>query len=639
MQHLAHRCALLVFDNCEHVVEDAAAVAAAIVRGCPGVRVLATSREALNVDGEAIYEVPPLTFPPPELARDVAAAATYDAVALFVERARASDARFRLSGANVADVCEICARLDGLPLAIELAAARVRMLGVRSIAERLNQRLDVLTAGRRERLERQQSLRALIDWSHDLLTERERALFRRLATFSGGWSLDAACEVCSDEQLGATDVVDVLAALAAKSLVVAEDAGAEHRFRFLESTREYALERLQASGEADALARGHLAYFLDLAERFEASWLTQTDAARCFEIVHHDLDNLRAALDWSFARRNDPAAGARLAVSCERLWTMALQQEGRRRLTDALDALAGSGEAELTARVRGVLFEVMPYGTDRLAVGERAVAELRSCGDELALARVLSSYGHLVGQRGGLEDGIAAIEEALTIARRHDAPRLTANSLALLAALEQQRGDLARAQELFAEAASLLEAVGSPSDRAFVLYVLAEIEFARGDPRGALARARKAHVLLKPLVQETRVLGVNASNMAAYAIAAGDLETASSCAREAIGLLRDMDDLQVWPIEHVAVIEALSGRLEAAAKLFGFTDAAVRRLRMDRGPTEQAGASLLLALLRRHFDDGELAGLTLDGSLLTPSEAAAAALAAREPRDTAPETQ
>ncbi len=378
---------------------------------------------------------------------------------------------------------------------------------------------------------------------------------------------------------------------------------------------------------------------LDLAERFEASWLTQTDAARCFEIVNHDLDNLRAALDWSFARRNDPAAGARLAVSCERLWTMALQQEGRRRLTDALDALAGSGEVELTARVRGVLFEVMPYGTDRLAVGERAVAELRSCGDELALARVLSSYG-------------ASGRPARRTRRRHRrdrrgphhraAPRRAAahrEFAALLAALEQQRGDLARAQELFAEAGSLLEAVGSPSDRAFVLYVLAEIEFARGDPRGALARARKAHVLLKPLVQETRVLGVNASNMAAYAIAAGDLETASSCAREAIGLLRDMDDLQVWPIEHVAVIEALSGRLEAAAKLFGFTDAAVRRLRMDRGPTEQAGASLLLALLRRRFDDGELAGLTLDGSLLTPSEAAAAALAAREPRDTAPETQ
>jgi predicted ATPase/DNA-binding XRE family transcriptional regulator len=244
LQHLKHRRVVLVLDNCEHVIAEAARIAETILRACPGVRLLATSRETLRVAGEQAYRLPPLAVPPYQTVLAADAALRYGAVMLFADRAAARDATFRLSDESAPAVSEICRRLDGIALAIELAAARVTVLAPHQLAQKLDERFRVLTGGSRTALPRQQTMWALIDWSYDLLSEKERLLFRRLSVFTGGWTLEAASEVCADdvtendrEALGPGDILDLLWALVDKSLVVAEPAGEEERYRLLESTR------------------------------------------------------------------------------------------------------------------------------------------------------------------------------------------------------------------------------------------------------------------------------------------------------------------------------------------------------------------------------------------------------------------
>ncbi|MEO6990504.1 MAG: BTAD domain-containing putative transcriptional regulator [Candidatus Baltobacteraceae bacterium] len=599
---LKRRRMLLVVDNCEHLIVDAGAVTSIILRECPEVRILATSREDLNVTGERVIAVPPLPLE--------------EATRLFVDRAQLADARFRLRDDNAAVVAQVCRELEGIPLAIELAAVRVKALGARGVLERLADRLQLLTGGRRELLPRQQTLQAVIDWSYDLLSERERAVFRRLGVFVGGWSLTAACQVCADERLGSADIADVLAALVNKSLVVTEDVAGVLRHRFLESTRRYALERLEENGGLAALSRAHLDYFVDLGQRFEASWLTEPDA-RCFALIEPELDNVRAALNWSIALGHDVYLGAVLAVSCERLWTSRLYLEGRRWLRACLAALQQKEQRQLAAQVLGAYFAIMPDGSERLRVGERAIRELRAIGDEVTLARVLVSYGHLIGQMGHIEDGVQAMEEALAMSRRHAEARNSANCLILLALLKQRLGNLVEARALIAEAAELFQLAGSPSGQAYALNALAEIEFARGAPVSALDAATQAHDLMRPLRHGARLAGTNRCNMAAYAIATNDLPAAMRYAHEALGLLEEMDDVVVLAIEHVAVIAGLNGELERAASLFGFTDAAVGRLGIARGPTEQAGCDRLRAALVRGMDAASCARRIAQGALMS----------------------
>ena len=278
LEHLRARRLLLVLDNCEHVLEAAARLVDAVVRGCPGVRVLATSRELLGLAGETAWRVPSLGLPDPDAAPDPARLAQAEAVRLFVERARAGRPAFALTAANAPAVAEVCRRLDGIPLALELAAARVRVLTPEQLAARLGDRFRLLTGGGRTALRRQQTLQATVDWSHDLLAEPERALFRRLAVFpggaAGGFPLEAA------EAVGAGDpgdpvapdaVLDLLTGLVDKSLVLADAGGAEERYRLLETLRQYAGERLLQAGEAAAVRDRHRDWCLALARAVAAA--------------------------------------------------------------------------------------------------------------------------------------------------------------------------------------------------------------------------------------------------------------------------------------------------------------------------------------------------------------------------------
>ena len=334
VEHLRPRAALLVLDNCEHLLEACAALADALLEACPGVRLLATSRAPLGVAGEAAWPVPPLPVPArPETGAaapgpppDPAALARFAAVRLFVDRAAAVRPGFALTAANAAAVAAICARLDGLPLALELAAARVRVLPPEQLLGRLDDRFRLLTGGGRGAPPRQQTLRDTVEWSHALLSAPERVLFRRLAVFAGGWTLEAAEAVGSGAGVSAADVLDGLTRLVDQSLVVA-DAAADGTARFVlpETLRQYAQERLAASGEAAAVRSRHAAYYLALAEASRPPFAEHHDRAWLARL-EREHDNLRAALAWTRPgggapeRQGEPETGPRLAAALWRFW-------------------------------------------------------------------------------------------------------------------------------------------------------------------------------------------------------------------------------------------------------------------------------------------------------------------------------
>jgi predicted ATPase/DNA-binding winged helix-turn-helix (wHTH) protein len=326
---------MLVLDNCEHVVDAAARMAEALLRANPAAHVIATSREPLRVEGEWVYPVPPLAVPA-EGSPDAEDPLRYGAVRLFVERVRGATPHFSPDVRDTAAIGGICRRLDGIPLAIELAAARAATLGIDGLAARLDDRFRLLAGGHRTAMPRHQTLRATLDWSYELLTEPERVVLRRLAIFAGGFTLQAASAVLADDEIAAAEVIDCVANLVAKSLVLADSAGERVRYRLLETTRAYALEKLVQGGEFDATARRHAGRYLDLFEGAEAEAETRPTDEWLTDYLPR-MDNLRAALDWAFSPGGDPSIGVPLTAAAVPLWLrLSLMEECRGRVERAL---------------------------------------------------------------------------------------------------------------------------------------------------------------------------------------------------------------------------------------------------------------------------------------------------------------
>ena len=315
---LRRRRMLLILDNCEHLVERCAAFAEQVLRHSAGTRTLATSREALGVAGEVAWRLPSLRTAPPDAAGSIDDFLAYPASRLFVERAQAVAPTFRLTPTNLGAAARVCHQLDGIPPALELAAARVGALTVEQLAERLDDRFALLTRGRRTALQRHQTLRSLIDWSHELLGEPERVLLRRLSQFAGGWTLDAAEAVCSAAPIRRHEVLDLLAQLVEKSLVVLDTQGTGPRYRLLETIRQYGLEKLLVADELEDTRRRHLAHCADLAERIRPM-LTRAEQLPWHARAESELDNFRLALQWSL-RAGQAEDGLRLFSSLTRYW-------------------------------------------------------------------------------------------------------------------------------------------------------------------------------------------------------------------------------------------------------------------------------------------------------------------------------
>jgi predicted ATPase/class 3 adenylate cyclase len=408
---LALQDVLIVLDNCEHLIGACAKAADAIVRRCPRVRLVATSREPLGIGGEAVYRVPPLSLPGPGESA-LAAAGSSDAVALFVDRARAQ-------GTGLVVDESICARLDGLPLAIELAAARLRSLSLRGLADRLDQRFSLLTGGSRTALARQQTLRATVDWSYSLLHGAERSLLRRLSVFAEGFDLDAAEAVCSFGDLGLSDVAGLLGSLVDKSLVVAEPAGEALRYRLLETIRQFAAERLAGDGgEATAVAAAHCAHYLSVAETAaphltgpgQGSWLARLDT---------DQANLRRAAEHAAGRADGTAQVLRLGVALRRYWmARSRDEEALALLTPALDRPEARADPELfgAALVTAAIAARYADVTAALRLGDQAVKVARQLGTGRLLIESLAALGfayYFAGQpERGLPPGREAVERA-----------------------------------------------------------------------------------------------------------------------------------------------------------------------------------------------------------------------------------
>jgi predicted ATPase/DNA-binding winged helix-turn-helix (wHTH) protein len=390
---LASKQLLLVLDNCEHLVAAAASMAEALLRASPAARVLATSREPLRAEGECLYRVPPLAVPT-EGSQAAEDPLRYGAVRLFVARARAAEPQFSADEPAVAAIAAICRHLDGIPLAIELAAARTNALGVEELAARLNDCLHLLTGGRRMALPRHQTLRATLDWSYQLLPELERVVLRRLAIFAGGFTLQAASTIAATGEIAGAAIVDCAANLVAKSLLAADLGGATGWYRLLETTRAYALEKLTQSGEFEQVARRHAEYCRDLFERAEVELQTHP-ASEWLAAYGRRIDNLRAALDWAFSLGADASIGVALTAAAVPLWMhLSLMEECRGRVERALAAIeAGAGpdsqrEMKLLTALgtslvytRGAVPEISAVGTKALEIAERlgdAEYQLRS---------------------------------------------------------------------------------------------------------------------------------------------------------------------------------------------------------------------------------------------------------------------
>jgi predicted ATPase/DNA-binding winged helix-turn-helix (wHTH) protein len=365
---LAHRHLLLILDTCEHVIDAAAAMAEALLQAGPGVRIIVTSREPLRAEGEQIYQVPALTLPGEDPWRS-------DAVQLFVARSRAGGVQVSEDQRVAAAIASICRRLDGIPLAIELAAGRAATLGIEVLAARLDDRFRLLTGGRRTALVRHQTLRAMLDWSHDLLSEPEREILRRLSIFAGAFSVEAVSAVAANSELTPLEVVDGLSNLVTKSLVVTEVKGPVARYRLLDTTRAYALEKLKDSGGHEPLLCRHAEYYRDLFERAEVESETRPTVEWLEDYVWC-IDNLRAALDWAFSSSGDATIGVALTASAVPLWMhLSLIEECRDRVERALAAIAAGASQDQRREM-----QLQSWLTSSLQYTRGAVSESRQAG-------------------------------------------------------------------------------------------------------------------------------------------------------------------------------------------------------------------------------------------------------------------
>ncbi len=336
---LRDRQILIVLDNCEHVIDAAAALAEALLRSAPRVNILATSREPMGAEDETVRRLAPLGIPPRESRLTAGAVLAFPSVQLFVERVAPNLDGFEISDADAPIVAEICGRLDGLPLAIELAASRVDTYGIHGLAKLLNDRFRLLMRGRRAALPRHRTLRATLDWSYESLTDRERIVLRRLSVFASSFKLESACAVASGAGIAASLVIDQLASLVSKSLVIADIGGAEARYRLLSTTRDYALQKLSDHGESPQYSRRHAEHCRDLAERAEAE-RERLSAPEWLVAYGDQIDDLRAALDWAFSPAGDVALGVALTIASVPLWThLSLNEECRVCVELALSSL------------------------------------------------------------------------------------------------------------------------------------------------------------------------------------------------------------------------------------------------------------------------------------------------------------
>src|SRR5215475_6794463 len=460
---LKNKALLLIVDNCEHVIAEAARVAEALMRNCPRLSILASSRERLAIAGESVVRVPSLPAPEANGALTAARAGEYAAVRLFVERASALGCGFSLTDANAAMVGSICQRLDGIPLAIELAVPRLRVLSLEQLARGLDERFRLLTAGNRTALPRQQTLHALIDWSYALLSDAEKTLLARLSVFFGNAALASITAVVAGAEIPSEQVGDVLLSLVEKSLVHADPAGSEFRYGLLESTRYYASERL---ADGPRMRRRHAEHFAARLAQATAAWET-TPTQQWIACYQPDIDNLRGALEWAFGPDGDVAVGLELVAHSHVLWAeLGLILEHRRWVIAALDKVRKGTPSDVTARLlswqAGDVRELDDPADYDEAV--RAAGLYRKLGDGFQEGRVLLRAGTARLLPDNVDEGERLLRKAHALVHPFGTTKTLARCLSALASARLFAGDLSDARSLHRQAIDVYRDLGEGLD-------------------------------------------------------------------------------------------------------------------------------------------------------------------------------
>src|SRR5689334_23207275 len=575
---LRSRHMLLILDTCEHQVSDCATLVQLLLARCPWLRIIATSREPLRVRGETVWRVPPLDLPPDD-ARDAELAA-HEAVRLFAARAAEARPGFALTSDNTASVARLCRTLDGIPLGIELSAARVRALSVEQIAGRLRDRFQLLNSGDRTAPLRQQTLRATVDWSYELLDEAEQMLLRRLAVFSG-WNLDMAEQVCSDEAIGADEVLGLLISLIDKSLVVLDgEAAGDARYRLLDTIREYAAERLAAAGEKEALALRHRDCILALVEETVGRMINRGDPPwpvrlAVFRRGIAEYGNFRIALQTSL-EHGHADEGLRLCIGLRNVWLPHGDAREAATWLDRFLVLPLGENQEVSPRVRGralavraeIAFDLQDYGTlERCAAESLELA--RDAGDDVPVPTALRVLSQAAGRAGRTDEAVAYIEQAAEAAEATGNDWEAGLIQAARAAIALRQNKLKSAQRAY-EAALEILADNNRWGVAQVSYGMGALARARGDNEAAVRYYTEAMEIYRELPACAEIARCQAG-VGWIAVAAGDFGQARQSLAENLRLNRMCGQRLgiARGLEACAALAAASGQPGQAARLAG----------------------------------------------------------------------
>ena len=627
LQALKNRELLLILDNCEHLLDAVAPLVDAILESCPHVHVLATSRQSLGVAGEFLHRLPSLSVPDASTAT-TDEARRHGATALFVERATAADSGFALSDDTAPIVADICRRLDGIPLAIELAAARIKVLSLPNLAKRLDERFKVLTGGHRTALRRQKTLLALIEWSYGLLDVREQTLFNRLGVFAGGFTLDAAAAVCSDGNVEGADVFDLLSSLADKSLVLAEIGGDSERYRLLESTRAYAIERLSEAGERDTIERRHAEFFQTFARAAKAEHRAQPAE---FWLARHEreTDNLRSALSWSLQQGSDIAIGAAIAGSSVRLWqAMGLSAEARRWATLALETLLEPARSDLQADL--LLSLVLLGSGERIYEMAVRAQELYEQSDDLAgtadALYLVAWQSHLAGRDAAAD---AAIARASDIYRSIGPELALAKCVNLRAVFADRRHDYSASKRLYREALEMFRALGDERRVGGTLTNLGANENHSGDHEAAERTNAEALAILSRK-KNAEDLVILYGNILITRIWLGNVVGARDAGRAGLRLARETGDERYVAelLLDLGSVAASSGKTAEAGRLLGYATSRLESLGLGRIVEHRESGRVIEEKLESLLEPAEIDRITSEGAAWSEDRAVEEAMKA-----------
>ncbi|MDP9352569.1 MAG: tetratricopeptide repeat protein, partial [Chloroflexota bacterium] len=580
-EYLRGRQVLLVLDNFEHLL-DGAPLVARLLTLSPGLRVLVTSRALLRLTGEHEFPVPPLELPAEGWVADVRALARSEAISLFVQRARAARPTFELTANNATAVSGICRRLDGLPLAIELAAARIRILPPEAMLGRIDHSLALLTGGARDLPERQRTLSAAIDWSYDLLDEKEKTLFARLAVFAGGWTLEAAEAVCDPE--GGLDVMDGMESLVEQSLIrLSGDHGAEPRFRMHATMREYALLRLERCGEAEDVRRRHAEYYTNLADRAGPE-LEGANQGEWLERLEREHDNLRAGLSWLLDREEGENV-LRAATAVWRFWDM-----------------------------RGHYSEGQLWLERGLAAREGVPVRVR--------ASALTAAGYLAWMQGNYPEAVKLLEGSLTLRRELGDPADTAFTLNNLGLVALDRGEQDRAKEILEENFALRRETADTMGMAVALNNLSYAALLREDYEGVIGYAEESKALFSTL-DNSWGISLALSNLGRAALELGDLDRAGPILVKCLGRASALGERRIIAecLEALAAVAGYQGAVERAARLYGAAEALREQISAPLSPAERAHQRKHVDALRAQIGRDQLDAVRAAGRSMTLEDA------------------